>query len=329
MPRLFTTDATAEALASNVCEQGGRFAIFFDEGGIVETLGGLYNGGKANIDIFLKGIDGGDVRISRKDRNISFNPYLTVVLTVQPAIIQNLGDKRAFSGNGALERFLYVLPKSYLGYRTHDKPPVPSTIEVSYHHQIASLLIGLTADTQQQSESILLTLAQNAKERWLDFQADVEKQLRPQGKLSLCQGWGGKIAGFTLRIAGLLHIAEHGNTHLEITELAMANAIKIAEALIEHAIAAYRLMRIDLPTEHAKEILQWMVSEQKPYFTKTEITKAMRHRKWGKAENLNLALNILIERNLVSEPQQRATRKPTTVYYIHPAFLQESNQLYD
>src|SRR5262245_28199524 len=88
LPILFTNDATPESLASLIHEQGGRLAIFSDEGGIMETLAGLYSNGVANVDILLKGIDGGEVRIRRKDRSVILNPYLTVLLAVQPAVIQ-------------------------------------------------------------------------------------------------------------------------------------------------------------------------------------------------------------------------------------------------
>jgi hypothetical protein len=84
LPLLFTNDATPESLTTLVNEQGGRLAIFSDEGGILETLAGLYSNGAANIDILLKGIDGGEVRVRRKDRSITLNPYLTIVLAVQP-----------------------------------------------------------------------------------------------------------------------------------------------------------------------------------------------------------------------------------------------------
>jgi hypothetical protein len=111
LPILFTNDATPESLASLIHEQAGRLAIFSDEGGILETLAGLYSHGDANVDILLKGIDGGEVRVCRKDRSFALNPFLTIILTVQPAIIQNMGKKRAYLGNGTLERFLYVLPR--------------------------------------------------------------------------------------------------------------------------------------------------------------------------------------------------------------------------
>ena len=46
----------------------------------------------------------------------------------------------------------------------------------------------------------------------------------------------------------------------------------------------------------------------------------MRNKKFGKAERLAKALAILIERNLI-EARRIATRKPTTLYYVHPDIL--------
>jgi len=322
-PQLFANDTTPEALANNVHEQNGRFAIFSDEGGIVETLSGLYTGGSANVDILLKGIDGGHVRIRRKDRNFDINPLLTIVLTVQPIIIQNMRSKKAFNGNGMLERFLYVLPKSKLGYRTHDKPPVPQHIRQAYNTKIKTLLDIPALFEDDQEKPRMLTLSSEAFQDWREFQAAIEIQLRPDGKLSPCLGSGGKICGFALRIAGLLHVAEHGQNQLVISGETMSRALEIAALLTEHTIAAYGLMGSDQPVEDAKEVFQWIVAQRESSFTQTQVTYAMRHKKLGKAERLIKALTVLMDRNLISEPQKLTTRKPTTFFRVHPSILKK------
>lgn len=323
LPQLFANDSTPEALVKSVCEQGGRFAIFSDEGGIIETMSGLYTGGNANIDVLLKGIDGGHVRVRRKDRSFDINPCLTIVLTVQPIIIQNMRSKRSFNGNGLLERFLYVLPKSKLGYRTHDKAPVPPHVRQAYHRKIKALLDIPAVLKDNEEEARNLTLSPEALQDWREFQGNIEKQLRPNGNLSSCLGSGGKISGFALRIAGLLHVAENGQSNLVISGKTMERALEIAALLTQHAIAAYGLMGSDEAVEDARAVFQWVVGQEKPSFTKTEVTKAMRHKKLGRAERLNKAIAILIDRNLIRETRNSQTRKPTTVYQIHPALIME------
>lgn len=321
IPQLFTNDATPESLAHNVYEQGGRLAVFSDEGGILETLGGLYNHGAANIDILLKGIDGGEVRVRRKDRSFNLNPYLTLVLAVQPVVISHLGEKRAYCGNGALERFLYVLPKSHLGYRTHDKPPLSATLQQAYHAKIKALL---HYHSQDQKSTQVLTLSPSAQQAWHTFQLRIEAQLRSDGKLAVCLGWGGKICGFALRLAGLLHVAMAEEQDRVISEESMQRALDIAERLTEHAIAAYSLLGTDQTIEDAKEVLAWIKERGVSLFTQTEVLTALRNRKVGKSERLQKALRVLIERNILTAQRLPTPRKATLEYYVHPTLLKQT-----
>jgi hypothetical protein len=240
---------------------------------------------------------------------------------MQPVVIQNMGNKKAYSGNGLLERFLFVLPKSNLGFRTHDTPPVPTRIREAYEKQIESLLDIQGSGIKGQRQSKVLSLADDTLAEWRQFQLAVEAELRPDGRLSSCQGWGGKISGFALRIAGLLHLAEHHLDNHIISANTMRSALQIAALLKDHALAAFGLMGIDQSTADAKEIWRWVETQGKGSFTRTDLTSSMRHKKFGKAERLNKALDVLIERNLVSQPRKRPTRKPTLVYHVNPKLL--------
>jgi hypothetical protein len=67
-PRLVTNDVTPEALVSLLCEQRGRMALLTDEGGSVfEMMAGRYTDAP-NLDPYLKGHDGGTIRVDRKGR---------------------------------------------------------------------------------------------------------------------------------------------------------------------------------------------------------------------------------------------------------------------
>jgi hypothetical protein len=321
-PQLFANDTTPEALVTSVHEQNGRFSIFSDEGGVLETLAGLYNNGNSNIDILLKGIDGGELRVRRKDRSFNLNPYLTIVLAVQPAIIQTISERRSYMGNGALERFLYVMPKSKLGYRSHNNPSTSRHLIDDYNKRINSLLTTHNND----EKPCQLTLSAEALKLWRDFQRQIESELRPDGKLAPCQGWGGKICGFTLRLAGLLHVSQHETTSLTINDDAMDKAVFIAELLVDHAVAAYGLMGCDQAIQDAKEVFYWITSINKPSFTKTEILLAFRNKKAGKADRLNKALEILTNRNMLSDPIALPTKKPTITHHINPAILGQPNK---
>jgi Protein of unknown function (DUF3987) len=313
LPVLFTNDATPESLTHLVAEQGGRLAIFSDEGGILETLAGLYSHGSANIDILLKGIDGGEIRVHRKDRSAILNPYLTVVLTVQPVVIQNMAGKKAYLGKGVLERFLYVLPQSRLGYRTHNTPPLLPDIQAAYDQAIMALLN--TSETQSMR---ILSLSPGAQSAWRAFQLQLETELRPEGALHSYSGWGGKLAGFTLRLAGLLHVAEYGLQRECITESTVQTALALADVLKLHAVTVFQWMNQETRCEDAQVVWQWIQSHTQGSFTQAEIRFALRNKKQGQSQRLMKALAILQERHLISAPVRLNTRKPTTVYRVNP-----------
>ena len=94
-----------ESLALALEEQNGRIALLSDEGGLIDTWSGLYSGGIANIDVLLKGWDGGDLRIKRKDKEIFLSPLITLFLIVQPVILENLSKNKVFCGKGFFRSF--------------------------------------------------------------------------------------------------------------------------------------------------------------------------------------------------------------------------------
>jgi len=318
-PKLFATDATPEALADAACEQDGRYAIISDEGGIIEVLSGLYSSGKANTDLFLKGIDGGYVRIKRKDTEVCINPYLNFLLIVQPKILADMAERPSFTGKGVLERFLYVVPKVNLGYRTHDTDEFPDEVRDQYQE----LLLGLlkTANLYWEDIPETIKLDGGALGIWRAFQKETEVELRSGNKLHSCPGWGAKICGFTLRIAGLIHAVDLGINHTTISYETMDKAIRLAKLLKEHALAAYGAMNTDKETAAAKEILKWIASNEMVSFTRTELLNAMKNRTFGKAETLKKVLKVLIDRNIIGDARAHVSekaKKPTTYYDVNP-----------
>jgi len=320
IPQLFANDATPESLSQSVAEQGGRFAIFSDEAGILSTLGGLYTGGSANVDILLKGIDGGHLRTRRKEHSFDLNPYLTLMLAIQPHMLKQMASKSAFKGNGVLERFLYVMPNSQLGYRSHQTAPVPESLKQFYHQFIEQLLNQFQNSSESEEELAVLQLSSEAKQLWQQFQASVEKQLRPEGRLYAYSGWGGKVCGYSLRLAGLLHIAE-GESHSIIMEKTMQRAITMANHLIEHICITFPFMGIGdshVVGGNAEKLWDWLNNKNQMKFSKTEITLGLRQQVIGRKNNLNPALEQLINRNYLKIEIDSSTKRPTTYFCLNP-----------
>jgi hypothetical protein len=211
IPRLLADDVTPEAAASLLANHGGRIAIVSAEGGIFDTIAGRYTK-TVNMDVYLKGHSGDRIRVDRQGRPPQYipSPALTMGLMVQPRIIEAIAANRDFVGRGLLARFLYATPVSKVGFRVSDATPVCENTEAQYSHwikKLASDMAGWAGDPA------VLMLDERAEGRVRKIQDDVEPALVGDGDLaspaSLSE-WGGKYVGAVVRIAGLLHLAEHG-----------------------------------------------------------------------------------------------------------------------
>ncbi len=320
-PKVYLNDVTPESLSSAIEEQNGRISIISDEGGITETLAGLYSGGKANFDIVLKGYDGGRVRLKRKEREIDMRPYISVLLFVQPQVLRNMAQQKAFTGRGLFERFLYLLPNSKLGHRTLDTEPVSEQARRAYATGIRRLLdLDVPNDGRGNDLPRPLSLEPEAEKVWNQFRADIEKELGPEGRLHACAGWGGKIPGTCVRIAGLLHVAEYGAAKSAIAASAMQRAIVIAKALLEHAIAAFAMMQTDQTTQDAETIHQWLLLRGEPRFGRTDCLKKF-HGRFTNKKRFADALESLQHHNVIGEVHKETnpgTGKGRKYYEVNP-----------
>ena len=168
--RLLADDTTPEALASLMAVNDGKMGIVSDEGGVFDILAGKYSNGKANMDVFLKSYTGAPLRIDRKGRppETIDHPTLTMLLMVQPVVLEAIMGNHDFAGRGFLARPLYALPVSTVGHRAYNTPPVPPQVEEAYHLLVDKLLtvkdlgeariIRITPEAHQEAERFFYTI---------------------------------------------------------------------------------------------------------------------------------------------------------------------------
>lgn len=319
LPKLFLTDATTESLATALYEQNGKISIITDEGGFLDSCSGLYTGGQTNIDVLLKGWDGGSLSIKRRDREVYITPLITIFMIVQPVIFENMAKNKNFTGKGFFERFLFCEPKSKIGFRNHKGKPVPAGLTKEYEERIKAFL-----EMPTPRSPIKLSLNKAALNAWRKFQDKIERDLRKGGKLELCQGWGGKLCGQTLRIAGLLHLARYEKTSATINEDTMKDAISLAESLVCHAAKVFDnfILSSDVRIKEASVVWNMIKGFNKKSVIQREIVYALRHKMV--AEHIKELLKVLIERNLISEPI-RAPGGRTTTYLVNPKALRKTD----
>ena len=331
LPKLMTADVTAEALATLLSEQQGRIALFSTEGGIFENMAGRYSNGVPNIDVYLKGHSGDDLRIDRRGRSEHIgSPALTIGLAVQPAVLRGLIEKPGFNGRGLLERFLFALPISLLGRRKIRPAPLSEGVRRNYLKNVISLAaIEPITNYDGEHQPRWIELSDEADDCLAGFERELEPMLAEDSELGVIGGWGGKLAGAVVRIAGILHLAQHAgslnhNWPGEVSADTLRKAIAIARYLIPHARAAYAEMGADPKIEAAKVVLRWIEKSALSDFTKRQAFGGVR-RRFKEVAALEPALRVLEDHGYIrlEEPLvvRGPGRKPSDKYLVNPLYL--------
>jgi Fic family protein len=99
LPRLFGNNLTPEALENEANEQGGIFAVISDEGGVVDTLTGLYSNGKRTgllpnklIKAMQSALEGNDAGFRSQAGTALKNEATGEVVYTPPQILQEIED---------------------------------------------------------------------------------------------------------------------------------------------------------------------------------------------------------------------------------------------
>ncbi|WP_344459585.1 DUF3987 domain-containing protein [Kitasatospora kazusensis] len=315
-----TPETVTHHLAVHRC-----LAALSPEGDLFDIISGRYSS-KPNLGVFLQAHKGERLqtdRITREQPTVD-KPALTIGVTPQPAVLQELGAAPGARDRGLLARFLYSLPPSNLGYRKTRTTPVPVAVAAAYDGRLADLLRDLVA----LDEPVTVLLSEAADLAVEKLQAKVELQLRPDEPLAHIKDWAGKLVGHTVRIAGLLHLAEHvgGDWRDPIAAKTVERAAQIAEYYTAHTLAVFDLIAADPATEDAHALLQWL---QRPKQDGTHRAHIKAHdavassRRFKKVADVEPALNLLEQHGYLRTDQPAATgqrgRPQALTYRVHPS----------
>jgi len=244
-PRLLADDVTHERLLDLMAQNHGRIAILTAEPEIFHIMSGRYTDGVPVLGIFKKAWSGSEpIRDDRMGRKGSYvrRPALTMGVAVQPHVLDDIRRQRSFRGEGVLGRFLWSMPDSRLGFRATgpDAPSMDKPAALDYARRIDALLGLNPAGTDRGGEWVphVLELSALAADAFFDWEAEVEVMLRPGETLYGVRDWGAKIAGQTVRLAGLLQLATVPEFR-PISGDAMDGAIRLARYLIPQALTLF------------------------------------------------------------------------------------------
>jgi replicative DNA helicase len=333
MPQLIAEDITPEAVASLLAEQGGRLALLSDEGGPLELISRYRE--TPNLEVYLKGHTGTrPLRVNRKGRPPEFveRPSLTIALAVQPDVLRALGDHPTSRARGLTARFLYSLPADNVGYREVDPPEIPEAIASTYQENMLTLARSLAALADAGGQPLALELTDEAAKVLLALMRDLEHRMNPEsGDLahpSHVREWTAKLAGATVRIAGLLHLAEHvrDGWGLPIEAATMRAAVRIGEYLIPHALAVFDLMNADQAVGDARYVLAWLERAEITRFKRRDVLAALR--RFAKVSDLDGPVELLEAHGYIrvdgpEEWPKGPGRRPAPSYAVNPLWRQQ------
>ena len=315
--RLFVDDVTSEKLTSVLAENKGRAAVVSAEGGIFDIISGLYSR-NVNIDVFLKGHSGDTIRVDRIGRASEsiIHPALSMVLAVQPEVLNGLMSNNTFRGRGLTARFLYSMPKSTVGSRSFSTKPIPEGVRARYQALIETIL---SSDNEQEP----ISLDDGAREVLEDLFNEIEGRLK--GDLAEISDWAGKFVGAVLRISGILHVMKYPKDSMfdAVDRETMEHAVIIGRYFLAHAKAAYSLMGADTVNKDAQHLLPFIKRKRLAEFSRRDAMRLCRSFKT--ADSLQPVLNRLCEYGYIAvKPQELVSgigRRPSEIYVTNPAVL--------
>lgn len=324
-PRLVADDCTPERLAMLLAEQGGRMAVMSAEGGVFELMAGRYSDKGANLDVYLKGHCGDDLRVDRVGRAEDYvqRPAITFGLAIQPDVLRSLRDQPGFRGRGLLGRFLYALPENTVGWRETNPPPLSPDVATRYERMLLGLLELPPAQSPEGDQTEhALRLSTGARAALEGFMSWLEPKLRPGGELEHIGDWGGKLAGAVARLAALLHLAENNALPFgDVSAERMEQAIRLGRYLLAHAQAAFDEIGSD-PAVRAARAIHALLSLSSPPdsgWTKREVHQRLRKRvEFQKRDSLTEGFALLEDLGWIEVHDQTRGGRPTGCLVIHP-----------
>lgn len=317
-------DVTSESLTNEIESQEGCIALVSSEGGIFDIISGSYTN-FPNIDIFLKGYSGDFIKVSRIGRPSLYvkNPRLTILLTVQPKVLESVVNNGTFTGRGLSARFLYSVPKSLVGSRRFETKPINFDNKKRFGDLIHEIL------KEPKSSTTYITLSNDAYSLLKDYYEEFESRLITD--LKDIGGWAGKLVGNILRISALITRARNvkydaflytpstdDSAEWIVQKEDMESAIKLGNYFLEHARFAFDFMDDNTTKKQALNFLEKLKATKTYEISFREASRMCKY--MNKKENATAVISLLVDYGYLREKQgtSRAHNKGL-VYEVNPA----------
>jgi len=296
--RLMTSDATPEVLAELMVNNSQRIALVTAEGAeVIDQALGRY-GDKPNYDIYLKAHAGDTHTVDRMGReSIQLGrPALTIAATIQPAVFEKLRKAPSAEERGLLGRCVFIWPDSLVGRRDADPQPLIETVREAYTSKLRAMV-------EDQAERTL-KLTSEAHAAFVRLAEEIEPELGAEdGRFVDLAAWGGKLTGLTVRLAALIHEADHAAVAVPeaIEAETFERARELSDWAASHALYSFAEMRQGKGTAAALKCWRWIArqagKESGPFvFERRRLHQSVHGGRIRGREDLNAAIEVLVQR---------------------------------
>ena len=276
-PRLFTNDATPEALVDLMHANPEGIGVFAAESAVVQNLFGHYSDkGNPNLNAVCEAYTGDFITVDRRGKPplIIPRPRLGITLFAQEDVLATVVGNEKARTQGLVGRFVLIdaSPASYVGDRQIDPPPpkTPRYLHEAWEKVVrrirASCATKPTEPKKPESggpfvgfagkevgvESPSLSLSHNSKGLLTTLEVAVEPRLRDGADLEFFRDWMSRHHGRVARLASTLHLVE-GSPEEKVSEQAMRWALEIGEYFLQHALLA-----VTTPDPLARRANAWL-----------------------------------------------------------------------
>ncbi|MDR0818573.1 MAG: DUF3987 domain-containing protein [Oscillospiraceae bacterium] len=311
--RLTAQDSTPEALELIMQNNDECMTLISTEGSkVFESMLGRYEKG-GNISLYLQASTGDELKTDRMGRqSISMSsPKLTMILAVQPDVIQELFENKKVKSRGLMGRFIYTEVNVPPGEKEPPRKAVPPDLQVNYSKAVYRIL---------NSPGGVLVYDKEAQERYWEHWTALERLKRIGSDYSNMDEWLTKAQSNTARIAAILHTAGGNGVQYPITLDTLECAIALMRYYLLQAANIYSDNIKSDDTSSCKYLLAVLKRKNMREFTRTDIYQPTKKKR---GFDLDETLNMLQEKEYLRVRYETSpgAKRPTRIYTLNPKIV--------
>lgn len=269
-PVLMCPEPTIEGLVKLLIDGQPSVGVFTSEGGAFIGGHGFTEEAKLRTAASLSMLwdDGGLTRVRATDGvAVLSGRRVSMHLQAQPDVASRLLSDRTLRDQGLLSRILVAAPDTSQGRRFWKELGAGHNSAMDgYCASMLSLLkrrMPLKDNSRNELAPRRLHLVPEARQTWIAFADEVERELSPDGQFPEIGGFAAKLPEHALRLAGVLTLFEDPDA-LAIPASALNNGIELARYYAKTALRLHGASQVNAVLLEAEVLLRWLQDKWYP-----------------------------------------------------------------